>query len=646
MISAIRVGINMIGGKSWLGGANYILLLVKAVKTLTLEERPMLFLIVTDHSLQALELYAPMLSEFTGIVFVGANREIACKVLPPRTIYFHSEDELFDFIDFIFPVTSSVMPSRCSASWIEDFQHCYLPQFFSPQDVAGRDERFKKVAKQAKLIVFSSQTVLNDFYKFYPGTHAITKILSFYSKPEVSWYRDDYEFIQKKYALPDRFIICCNQFWVHKNHVRLVQAIDLVRKSGQEVTLVCTGGTDDYRARGYFPHFLEYINSLGLKNIVHVLGIIPREDQLQLIRRSLFVVQPSLFEGWSTVVEDCRVLGKTIILSDIDVHLEQKPQHAIYFSKENTADLAEKICDALKVNIPGPDFSREEIARANADVLVEGYARQFCDIVKTAVFDIGKRSFVETMYSSAPIVSHERVEIVTSLTTNNIDVQKKAITSWVELGFAVTSLNAIEDIDIMKAHFPEVNLVPVARDARQKYGQPFVYFDDMREYFRHREGKICGIVTSDVHLIFHQDLQSFLVQQAQGGMVFGSRVDVENLVTRQGTVDHTGFDYFFFDRQLLEVFPPEVFCTGQPWFDYWLPIVPLSKGLPVKRLLTPVAYHLKHSVQWNQDARTNLGMVMAKYIPTPEPVNEKNIIQFLQFVCRIIREKAQEIQLS
>ena len=83
------------------------------------------------------------------------------------------------------------------------------------------------------------------------------------------------------------------------------------------------------------------------------------------MRRSLAVIQPSLFEGWSSVVEESRMLGKTIILSDLAVHYEQAPDFAVYFDRNNAKDLAEKILDLLPRLSPGPDHRENKRQRKN-----------------------------------------------------------------------------------------------------------------------------------------------------------------------------------------------------------------------------------------------------------------------------------------
>lgn len=69
--------------------------------------------------------------------------------------------------------------------------------------------------------------------------------------------------------------------------------------------------------------------------------MIPYQDMASLMYHSVAVINPSFFEGWSTTVEEVKSYGKKIILSDIEVHREQNPKHAIYFSPENAGELAD-----------------------------------------------------------------------------------------------------------------------------------------------------------------------------------------------------------------------------------------------------------------------------------------------------------------
>jgi glycosyltransferase involved in cell wall biosynthesis len=389
--SNLRVGIPVIGNSDWLGGVSYIESLIRAINVLPKQERPKLLLMVPEPFLDAIDLHRGILPLIDGILFFGIDVKKAEEKLRQPFIECHSIEEVSSHLDFFFPVVADVLPHMCSASWIFDFQHIYLPEFFSQADIQNRNSAFRRIADSAKLAVFSSRSAENDFRKLFPNSRVVTRVLSFHTLPPDEWYDADPAEIQKKYGLPDTFFICCNQFWVHKNHIRLFEAILVLIESGKKVHLVCTGTTGDQRAPEYFTHLRQIIDNSQLREHIHILGVIPRIEQIQLIRRAMAVIQPSLFEGWSTVVEDARALGKPILLSDLPVHYEQAPNHAEYFNRMNTDDLVQKMGQLMGKLNPGPDYLSEQKAREQSRQLVKDSALQFCCIAAEACYLYGKQ---------------------------------------------------------------------------------------------------------------------------------------------------------------------------------------------------------------------------------------------------------------
>ncbi|WP_186438467.1 glycosyltransferase family 4 protein [Cohnella terricola] len=385
MIPNIRVGIPIIGGTWWMGGVSYIELLVRAVSSLKKEVRPDLYLIVYDHNLKDLSLHETLVPLVSGIIYIGENYSEMKKYISHDVIHFRSHNKLFTFIDFYFPVNTDLLPRKNAGTWIPDFQHFYLPEFFSQSDLEWRHSRFQKLAEQSHLIIFSSEDARSDFRKFFPNSKATTEVLHFYAMPQDSWYESDPKEVREKYGIPERFIICSNQFWVHKNHKKLFEAFSKIDQTETEIALVCTGSTEDYRSAEYYQELQEYIQKLGLSSVVYLLGMIPRDEQIQLMRGSLFVVQPSLFEGWSTVVEDSRALGKDILLSDLIVNIEQAPEHGVFFKRNDSNDLAEKMEKLIRRTEPGPNASKEAEARTKAKENVLLYAKKFCNIVNISL---------------------------------------------------------------------------------------------------------------------------------------------------------------------------------------------------------------------------------------------------------------------
>ena len=81
-----------------------------------------------------------------------------------------------------------------------------------------------------------------------------------------------------------------------------------------------------------------FIKNNNLYNNIRLLGLIDYEEVFSLIKFSKAVINPSLFEGWSSTVEECKSVGKNMILSDLDVHIEQYPS-ATFFERNSIKSL-------------------------------------------------------------------------------------------------------------------------------------------------------------------------------------------------------------------------------------------------------------------------------------------------------------------
>jgi len=300
-------------------------------------------------------------------------------------------------LDFVFPLTydnqhnlgvslplgTSLAPARW-AGWIPDFQHKLLPQLFSAKEIAHRDRGISELARDAKTLVFSSEAAARDFRSYCPNSQARVELLRFCTAPNPEWFAGDPQAVQAKYHLPDRFFLISNQLWQHKNHLLVFEALTLLAARGLRPQVVCTGQPADFRDKNFLNVVLQRLHESGVAPQVALLGLIPRAEQIQLMRRCVAVIQPSLCEGWSTVVEDARLLGKTVVLSDLDVHREQNPPGARFFERTSSASLARVIEETWAAGSAGPDTAREATARAAATDAQLAFGRRFLEIARTA----------------------------------------------------------------------------------------------------------------------------------------------------------------------------------------------------------------------------------------------------------------------
>jgi glycosyltransferase involved in cell wall biosynthesis len=287
--------------------------------------------------------------------------------------------------DFVYPDLAGARAPYVWGGWMADFQHRHLPELFSPKEIDYRDKICKKMADNAPVIILSSRMAQEDFCSIFPEAAHRSALLNFVSWIDPEWFHENPKAYQEKYGIKDDFFLLANQFWKHKDHRVVIDALGLLKQQGIAPTVVCTGSTRDYRHPDYFKELMARIQQLSLDSQVRILGFIPRRDQVQLMRRSLSVIQPSRFEGWSTVVEEARLLGKTILLSDFPVHLEQNPPNSSFFESGNAEDLASLMAKVSSSGGSTPDLEKEKIARLDNMSRLKIFGSNFLQIVRRAI---------------------------------------------------------------------------------------------------------------------------------------------------------------------------------------------------------------------------------------------------------------------
>lgn len=370
---------------SWTGGVFYIQNLVRAIASLPVEERNNIKLSIAVRA-SDLDLAKPICNCVEHVYvnhFLKHTYFKICKILAEYIPLIPTEALNLRKFDFVYPDVAGIRAPYVWGGWIPDFQHCHLPGFFSRQEIARRSAIHQKIAHAAPVIVLSSQMAQADFSRLYPGAASRSTVMSFVSYPEPKWFQLAPKPIQEKYGLPDHFFLVSNQFWQHKDHAVVIESMGLLKQQGISPTVVCTGDLTDYRHPQYYDRLIGRIAELGLNSQFRILGLIPRIDQIQLMRRCLAVIQPSLFEGWSTVVEDARALGKPVLVSDFPVHLEQNPPYSYFFERSNSEQLAALISTAFSKLNPGPDSEKENLAKQENVERVAAYGRRFLEIVRS-----------------------------------------------------------------------------------------------------------------------------------------------------------------------------------------------------------------------------------------------------------------------
>jgi glycosyltransferase involved in cell wall biosynthesis len=291
-------------------------------------------------------------------------------------------------IDLIFGRAGSCEFSKArKLIWLTDFQHKYTPDIYTPEGCRARDRTLRDSAQAAARIVVKSQAVAGDVELFLPQYLPKTRVIRFVSAIPPSVYQLELQPVLNTYSLPDRFIYLPNQFWKHKNHETVFRAIKLLKETGERVSLVCSGFAHDFRHPAHAEALLRKRADWGIEDQIIYVGMIPHEHVLQLMRQSVCVLNPSLFEGFGNTASEAKSLGKRVLLSDIPAHREHDPPKGVFFDPGNVADLAAKIAEVWRHVPPGPDLDLEQQARAELPGRISRFAESFVTVAREVAHD-------------------------------------------------------------------------------------------------------------------------------------------------------------------------------------------------------------------------------------------------------------------
>jgi glycosyltransferase involved in cell wall biosynthesis len=268
-----------------------------------------------------------------------------------------------------------------TVAWFPDFQHRGLPQLFSPVARWRRDIGFRAQIASGRSILLSSESALRDCRAFYPNLRNAVSVVRFAAQPAAELLRTDINGVLAQYGLPSGYFYLPNQFWRHKNHQVVVDALDIAKQRGLDIVVAVSGSPDDSRESGYFGDLMKQVERRGLERSFRYLGMIPLDHVYALLRASIALINPSRFEGWSTTVEEAKSFGVPAILSDIDVHREQTGGTARYFDVDDPQKLAAHLGDVWQV--AGPPVVRNLLP--DLDARVASFAVDFARVIQDAM---------------------------------------------------------------------------------------------------------------------------------------------------------------------------------------------------------------------------------------------------------------------
>jgi glycosyltransferase involved in cell wall biosynthesis len=240
-----------------------------------------------------------------------------------------------------FPSQNAFLTDIPSIYHPHDLQHIHLPKFFSARERTSREANYKAFCRQASVVVVTSRWARDDLIRHYQLPPEKVSIVPW--APVVTEYppptSEDIVTIQERLTLPDRFILYPAQTWPHKNHLRLIEALAILKRDrGLRVPLVASG------YRNAFHRELERrTRHLGVEDQVYWVGFVSPLDLQALYRIATAVVIPTLFEAASGPLWDAFASGVAAACSNVTSLPEQADGAALIFDPSDPVAIADAI---------------------------------------------------------------------------------------------------------------------------------------------------------------------------------------------------------------------------------------------------------------------------------------------------------------
>jgi glycosyltransferase involved in cell wall biosynthesis len=232
---------------------------------------------------------------------------------------------------------------------IHDLMHRYEPSFPEVSALFRyglREHRMGNIAKYCEAILVDSIVGRQHVVESY-GV-AAEKVISIpYIAPSYLGATDERVDFDAHYKLPSKFLFYPAQFWPHKNHLRLLDAIHKVSIDACPDVQLVLSGAKCYR----YEQVKQFADECGLSNRVHFVGYVPDEDLRGFYVRARALVMPTFFGPTNIPPLEALSTGCPAIVSGIYGMPEQSGDAALYFDPKSVGEMAERItqvwCDDI-----------------------------------------------------------------------------------------------------------------------------------------------------------------------------------------------------------------------------------------------------------------------------------------------------------
>lgn len=236
----------------------------------------------------------------------------------------------------------SYIDSRIPSVFVpHDLLHLHYPEFFERRETERRERVYRAACARASVVVVEAHWVKQDLINHYELAPERIQVIP--TAPPTAAYAEvnDLDEALPRLGVKRPYVLYPAVTWPHKNHIRLLEALALVRTRDRlSVSLICTG----HRYERHSAAIEDCLSRLNLRELVSFLGFVSPADLRALYKGCLGLIMPSLFESVSGPVFEAWHEGAPVACASVTALPEQVGDAAILFDPTSV----EMIADAIR----------------------------------------------------------------------------------------------------------------------------------------------------------------------------------------------------------------------------------------------------------------------------------------------------------
>jgi glycosyltransferase involved in cell wall biosynthesis len=250
------------------------------------------------------------------------------------------EENNIDLVYFLSPSLLALdLISHNYIFTIWDLCHRDYPEFPEVnyfREFEKRENLYQRATKKAIAVLTDSELGRENSIRRYGLDE--NRVFNASFVPSVNVTPSNFVDVKTKYKITGDYVFYPAQFWSHKNHVYIIDAIKILKGKGILLSAIFSGSN-----KGNLDYVLNYAKKNGVDNLVKYIGFAPNEEIYYLYMQSLALVMPTYFGPTNIPPLEAFSIGTPVFYSNLKGLRDQVGDAAILLNLRDPSNLADEL---------------------------------------------------------------------------------------------------------------------------------------------------------------------------------------------------------------------------------------------------------------------------------------------------------------